>query len=130
MTIEKNIGKGKWFNDITLNDNTPFVCYYSKDNKDKYVLEQDSLFFIAEKKKKGYREIKSGLYLNANDPEAFGWEVKNVKIPQALDYEQWEANEKKKTEEKKKQEQESIKASIKRMEDELAQLKKLVKNEE
>ena len=30
----------------------------SKDNKDKYVLEPDSLFFIAAKTNKGYREIK------------------------------------------------------------------------
>lgn len=130
MTIKEAINKGKWFNDITLNDNTPFVCYYSKDNKDKYVLEPDSLFFIAAKTKKGYREIKCGLWLNADDPAAFGWQVKNVKIPQALDYDQWKANEKKKADEKKKQEQESIKATIKRMENELAQLKKIIKTEE
>ena len=130
MTIKEAIDKGKWFNDITLNDNTPFVCYYSKDNKNKYVLEQDSLFFIAAKTKKGYRDIISGLSLNTDDPIEFGWRIKNVKIPQTLDYEQWEANEKKEAEEKKKQEQESIKASIKRMEDELAQLKELVKNKE
>ncbi len=130
MTIKEAINKGKWFNNITLNDNTPFVCYYSKDNKDKYVLEPDSLFFIAAKTNKGYREIKCGLWLDADDPAAFGWQVKNVKIPQALDYEQWEANEKKKADEKKKQEQESIKASIKRMENELAQLKKIIKTEE
>ena len=72
----------------------------------------------------------SGLSLNTDDPIEFGWRIKNVKIPQTLDYEQWEANEKKEAEEKKKQEQESIKASIKRMEDELAQLKELVKNKE
>lgn len=130
MTIKEAINKGKWFNNITLNDNTPFVCYYSKDNKDKYVLEPDSLFFIAAKTNKGYREIKCGLWLDDDDPAAFGWRVKNVKIPQALDYEQWEANEKKKADEKKKQEQESIKASIKRIENELAQLKKIIKTEE
>ena len=85
---------------------------------------------IATKTKKGYREIKCGLWLNADDPAAFGWQVKNVKIPQALDYDQWKANEKKKADEKKKQEQESIKATIKRMENELAQLKKIIKTEE
>lgn len=130
MTIEEAINKGKWFNDITLNDNTPFVCYYSKANKDKYVLEQDSLFFIAAKTKKGYREIKGGLWLKADDPEAFGWLVKNVKIPQTLDYKQWEADEKKEIEKKKEQEQQSIKASIKRMEEEITRLKELIKNKE
>ena len=42
----------------------------------------------------------------------------------------WLADKKKESEEKKKQEQENIKATIKRMEDELNKLKELVKNED
>ena len=127
FNIEKGIKEGHWWNDIKLEDNFPFVCYYNRSNKDKYVLEPDSLWFIKEKDKKGNREMTGYLSLDSENPAAFGWSVKNIRIPQALDYNAYIEDKKKQSEEKKKKEQESIKASIKRMEDELAKLKELVK---
>lgn len=128
FSIEKGIKEAHWWNDIELSDNVPFVCYYSRENKDKYVLEPESLWFIKEKTKKGTREVMKGLMsLDTENPSTLGWMIKNIRVPQTLNYEQWEADKKKKDEEKKKQEQESIKASIERMEKELVQLKKLVK---
>ena len=130
FTIERGIKEAHWWNDIKLEDNFPFMCYYNRSNKDKYVLEPDSLFFIKQKNEKGNRELMGYLSLDEDNPAAFGYLIKHLRIPQALDYDAWLENKKKQDEEEKKKEQESIKASIKRMEDELAKLKELVKNKE
>lgn len=130
FNIKKGIEEGHWWNDITLSDDVPFVCYYSKENTDKFVLEPDSLWFISAKTKKGNRDIMGGLMLNAENPASMGWCIKNIRIPQTLDYDKWLEDEKIKNEEEKKKEKESINATIQRMENELAQLKKLVKDKE
>ena len=130
LEIENSIKDGHWWNNIKLDDNFPFVCYYNRSNKDKYVLEPDSLFFIKQKNEKGNRELMGYLSLDEDNPAAFGYLIKHLRIPQALDYDAWLENKNKQDEEEKKKEQESIKASIKRMEDELAKLKELVKNKE
>lgn len=130
FSIERGIKEAHWFNGISLEDNFPFVCYYNRSNKNKYVLEPDSLWFIKSKDKNGNREMIGYLSLDSENPAAFGWTVKNIRIPQALDYNAYLEDKKKQSEEEKKKEQESIKATIKRMEDELAKLKELVKNKE
>ena len=130
FSIEKGIKEAHWWNDIKLEDDFPFLCYYNRSNKDKYVLEPDSLWFLKQKNAKGNRELMGGLSLDTEDERSFGWLIKNYRIPQALDYAKWEEERNKKDEEFKKKEQESIKASIKRMEDELVKLKELVKNKE
>lgn len=130
FTIEKGIKEAHWWNDIKLEDDFPFMCYYNRSNKDKYVLEPDSLWFLKQKNAKGNRELMGGLSLDTENERSFGWLIKNYRIPQALDYAKWEEERNKKDAEFKKKEQESIKASIKRMEDELNKLKELVKNED
>ena len=130
FNIEKGIKEGHWWNDITLEDNFPFVCYYNRSNKDKYILEPDSLWFIKQKDKNGNRNIMGGLWLDDDDPAKFGWAITNIRIPQALDYDKWLDDKNKQSEEEKKHEQENIKATIKRMEDELNKLKELVKNKD
>ena len=130
FSIEKGIKEAHWWNDIKLEDNFPFLCYYNRNDKDKYVLEPDSLWFLKQKNAKGNRELMGGLSLDTENEHSFGWLIKNYRIPQALDYTKWEEERNKKNAEFKKKEQESIKASIKRMEDELNKLKELVKNED
>ena len=130
FNIEKGIKEGHWWNDIKLEDNFPFMCYYNRSNKDKYVLEPDSLWFLEQKNAKGNREILGGLELDTEIDHSFGWLIQNYRIPQALDYAKWEEERNKKDAEFKKKEQESIKASIKRMEEELSRLKELTKDKE
>lgn len=130
FSIEKGIKEAHWWNDIKLEDDFPFLCYYNRSDKDKYVLEPDSLWFLRRKNAKGNRAILGGLSLDTEDERSYGWLIKNYRIPQALDYAKWEEERNKKDAEFKKKEQESIKASIKRMEEELSKLKEIIKEKE
>ena len=128
FTIEKGILEAHWWNDIHLVDEQPFVCYYNRNNKDKYVLEPDSLWFLREKKKGKYRTLEGGLCLDPSESYSYGAMIIKRCIPQALNYDKWyqEAIEKHKKylEEKK----ESVQERIKNIEKELKELKKLLKN--
>ena len=128
FTIEKGILEAHWWNDIHLVDEQPFVCYYNRDNKDKYVLESDSLWFLREKKKGKYRTLEGGFSLDPNSMDSFAYTILNRCIPQALDYDKWykEATERhnKYLEEKKQ----SVQERIKNIENELSELKNLLKN--
>lgn len=127
FTIEKGIKGCHWFNDIKLEDNVPFICYYNRSNKNEYILEPESLWFISAKTKRGYRRLMGGLDVrNLDNPKTLGWCIKNIRIPQLLDYNGWLENEKKADQKRKEEEQKSIKASIERMEQELSELKKLI----
>ena len=127
FNIEKGILEAHWWNDIHLVDDQPFVCYYNRKNKDKYILEQESLWFLREKKN-GYRTLEGGLMLDTSEPYSYGSMIIKRCIPQALDYDKWykEATERyNKYLEKQKQ---SVQERIKNIESELKQLKELLKD--
>ena len=88
FNIEKGILEAHWWNDIHLVDDQPFVCYYNRKNKDKYILEQESLWFLREKKN-GYRTLEGGLMLDTSEPYSYGSMIIKRCIPQALDYDKW-----------------------------------------
>lgn len=135
VTLKNALETGTWFGDIELTDDTPFICYYNKDKSDKYVIEPFSMCFMSQRTKDGYRDLVGQLILEPDEldpenPKTFGYEIVHERIPQTLDWDAWEAEEKKKSEEQKRKEQENVEKRIKEIEDELEQLKKSINKED
>lgn len=118
LTIEEGIKEHKWYNDIELLDNTPFVCFYNVDDKDKFYLWQDSLFFFSTKDNKGNRPLKQFLTFQEEHNSYAGEFFTDIVIPRVLDPEKW--NKEHKENENKK----NIQARIDAIEKELKELKK------
>lgn len=118
FTIEQGIKAYKWYNDIELLNETPFVCFYNVDNRDKFYLWQDSLFFFSSKDNKGNRPLKQFLTFKEEHNSYAGEFFTEIVIPRVLDPEKW--NKEHKESENKK----NVQARIKAIEKELEELKK------
>ena len=126
-TLEKAFKERIFWNNIKLFDDTPFICFYSKENKDKFFVWDNSPWYFGRKDKKGNREIRNYPIIDKkykDDVETVTWFFYNVMFPQILDPEGWKEKQKQEKEEIKKNAKERIEAIQK----ELEELKKQIED--
>lgn len=124
-TLEDSFKKKIFWNDIELREDTPFVCFYSKEDKDKFYVWPESPWFFCSKDNKGNRPLLAYPNLTHPDEEnTDGNYLKNYVFPRILDPEKWKEEQKA----KKKEIQKNYEARIKHLEDELNKLKKDMEN--
>ena len=128
ITIEQGIKRHEWYNRIKIIDETPFACFYAKDNKDKFYLYQDSVFYFSHKDEEGNRPLKHNLHFIGDGGEETTVEYffRNTVIPRVLDPEKWEEEQAALDKEHKEEQRKNMNARIKTIEKELAELKKQI----
>lgn len=126
-TLEKAIKERIFWNNIKLFDDTPFICFYSKENKDKFFVWDNSPWYFEEKDKKGNRKMMGWPIIDKkykDNTETVTWFFYNVMFPKILDPEGWKEKQKQEKEEIKK----NTKARIEAIQKELEELKKQIED--
>ena len=125
-TVGEAITTRKYWKNLVLVDDTPFICFYNKDNKTKFYLWIDSPAFLTSKDKKGNRPLMGYPELDPNNDLSFGALLVDDIIPRVIDPEKWQQEQKEKKAKQKEEEKKIAKKRIENIEKELEELKKII----
>lgn len=118
----------EYWKDLDLVDDTPFICFYNKDNKNKFYAWVDSPLFFTAKDKKGRRPLMGWPELDTNNNLSYGKVLIDDIIPRVIDPEKWEQTQKEKKAKQKEEDKKNAMKRIEAIEKELEELKNIVKD--
>ncbi len=127
-TVGEAITAREYWKNLDLVDDTPFICFYNKDNKTKFYVWIDSPVFLTAKDKKGRRPLMGWPELDPNNDLSYGKVLIDDIIPRVIDDEKWQQEQKEKKAKQKEEDKKNAMKRIEAIEKELEELKNIVKD--